>query len=119
MRDKTHTWPFSAAAELIHNSSDAEATEVRVSLDKLGPDEDLNFVVFDNGCGMTHREMVQLFTLGKDYGYSSQSERIGCNGVGFKQGVLRLGDTAVVLSVRGECKSTFWVQAVLILPRLN
>ncbi len=104
MRDKTHTWPFSAIAEVIHNSSDARATEVRVSLDNLGPNEDKNFVVVDNGSGMTHQEMLQLFTLGKDYGHSPQGERIGCNGVGFKQGVLRLGDTAVVVSVRGECK---------------
>lgn len=103
MRDKTHTWPFGAAAELIHNSSDARATEVRVSIDNLGPDEDKNFVVVDNGSGMTHQEMLQLFTLGKDYGHSRKGERIGCNGVGFKQGVLRLGDTAVVVSIRGEC----------------
>lgn len=103
--DKTHTWAFGAVAELVHNSSDARATEVRVSLDKLGPDGDTNFVVIDNGSGMTHQEMLTLFTLGRDYGYGSAaatSERIGCNGLGFKQGVLRLGDMAVVVSLRGE-----------------
>lgn len=102
LRDKTHTWPFGAAAELIHDSSDANATEVRVSLEKLGPNEEMNFVVIDNGCGMTHQEVLQLFTIGKDYGHSTNSERIGCNGVGFQQGVLRLGDTALVISVHGE-----------------
>ena len=105
LADKTHDWPFGAIAELIHNSSDAEATEVRVSLEDLGPDKDTNFVVIDNGRGMTHPEMAQMFALGKDYGYGSNApadERIGCNGFGFKQGVLRLGDTAVVISVRGK-----------------
>lgn len=97
--DKTHSWPFGAAAELIHNSSDAGATEVRVSIDHLGPDRDRNFVVVDNGRGMTHDEMAQLFELGKESGYDS---RIGCNGVGFKQGVLRLGETAVVITVQGK-----------------
>lgn len=103
--DKTHTWAFGAVAELIHNSADAKATEVRVSLDTLGPNQDANFVVVDNGHGMTHQEMLVLFTLGKAYGYNSAAvtgERIGCNGLGFKQGVLRLGDTAAVITVRGE-----------------
>lgn len=105
LADKRHTWAFGAIAELIHNSSDAEATEVRVSLEDLGPKDDTNFVVVDNGHGMTHPEMAQLFTVGKDYGHGStaqEGEHIGCNGVGFKQGVLRLGNTAVVVSVRGE-----------------
>ncbi len=105
LADKTHNWAFGAAAELLHNSSDAEATEVRVSLEDLGPQRETNFVVIDNGRGMTHSEMAQMFALGKDYGYGSTApadERIGCNGFGFKQGVLRLGDTAVVVSVRGE-----------------
>lgn len=105
LADKRHTWAFGAIAELVHNSSDAEATEVRVSLECLGPKDDTTFVVIDNGHGMTHPEMEQLFTIGKDYGHGSTApagERIGCNGVGFKQGVLRLGDTAVVVSVRGE-----------------
>lgn len=104
LADKRHTWAFGAIAELIHNSSDAGATEVRVSLENLGPENDPNFVVVDNGRGMTHPEMAQLFTVGKDYVHgptAAAGERIGCNGVGFKQGVLRLGDTAVVVSVRG------------------
>jgi len=105
LANKTHIWAFGAAAELLHNSSDAKATEVRVSLEDLGPERETNFVVIDDGCGMTNSEMGQMFALGKDYGYGSTApadERIGCNGFGFKQGVLRLGDTAVVVSVRGE-----------------
>ncbi|CAM9500903.1 unnamed protein product, partial [Hapterophycus canaliculatus] len=93
--DKTHSWVFGAIAELIHNSYDAGATEVRVSIDHLGPEKTTNFVVVDNGSGMTHREVTQLFQLGKE---SEYDRRIGCNGVGFKQGVLRLGDNAVVIT---------------------
>lgn len=110
LADKRHTWAFGAIAELIHNSSDAEATEVRVSLEHLGPDNDTSFAVIDNGHGMTHQEMGQLFTVGKDYGHDSNApadERIGCNGMGFKQGVLRLENTAVVVSVRGESGHPF------------
>ena len=111
LADKRHTWAFGAIAELIHNSSDARATEVRISLENLGPEDDTNFVVVDNGHGMTHEDMAQLFTIGKDYGNGPTApagERIGCNGVGFKQGVLRLGDTAVVVSVRGEWGHESW-----------
>eukprot|EP00752_Nemacystus_decipiens_P012556 g11120.t1 len=105
LADKRHTFAFGAIAELIHNSSDAHATEVRLGLENLGREHDTNLVVVDNGHGMTHEEMAQLFTVGKDYGHGLTApggERIGCNGVGFKQGVLRLGNTAVVISVRGK-----------------
>lgn len=107
LRDECHLWPFSAVAELVHNSSDAGATEVRLSIERFGPNKDRNFVVIDDGSGMTNREMGQLFKYGKDYGDLSYSqERCGRNGVGFKQGVLRLGETAVVISVsKGEHSS--------------
>lgn len=105
LADKTHTWAFGAVAELIHNGSDADAKDVRVSLDDLGPERDTNFVVIDNGTGMNHSEMAQLFTIGGNHSSSSTAshgERIGCNGLGFQQGVLRLGNTVTVISVRGE-----------------
>lgn len=107
LRDETHMWPFSAAAELAHNSSDAGASETRFSIERFSPDDERNFVVIDDGSGMTHKEMGQLFMYGKDYGDLSYSkERCGRNGVGFKQGVLRLGETAVVISVsKGERSS--------------
>lgn len=105
LADKVHTWAFGAIAELIHNSSDAEATEGRVSLENLGPEDDTNFAVSDNGHGIAHEDMAQLFMIGKRYGHGltpPAGERIGCNGVGFKQAVPRLRDTTVVISVRGE-----------------
>lgn len=48
---------------------------------------------------MSHEEMLAMFRLGKSYNAAERDvKRVGRYGIGFKQGSMRIGSTAVVLS---------------------
>jgi hypothetical protein len=99
-----HPWAFGAFAELIQNSDDAGARRLDINFEEYGGVEFLEFR--DNGKGMSNKGMEFCFTLGDSRLNRSDDDRIsGQYGVGFKQGFLRLGHTAVVIS-RSEEEAT-------------
>ena len=56
--------------------------------------------ILDNGSGMTPAKVEnELLSFGGDYDRNSRDQsRIGCYGVGFKQGSMRVGSTAVFIT---------------------
>uniref|UniRef100_A0A3Q0SQ65 Morc S5 domain-containing protein n=1 Tax=Amphilophus citrinellus TaxID=61819 RepID=A0A3Q0SQ65_AMPCI len=95
----SHTWPFSAIAELIDNAYDPDVSAKQFWIDKtvVKGKECLSFM--DNGNGLDHETMHKMLS----FGYSDKiamngQEPIGIYGNGFKSGSMRLGKDAVVFS---------------------
>uniref|UniRef100_A0A667WHD8 Morc S5 domain-containing protein n=1 Tax=Myripristis murdjan TaxID=586833 RepID=A0A667WHD8_9TELE len=95
----SHTWPFSAIAELIDNAYDPDVSAKQFWIDKtvIKGQDCLTFV--DNGNGLTYEAMLKMFS----FGYSDKIavnglEPIGIYGNGFKSGSMRLGQDAIVFS---------------------
>lgn len=98
---QNHVWLFGALAELLHNSLDAGSTRLHIDVREEDGGEGGVMVleIKDNGVGMGPDEMEGMFRLGKTYARDRKNvERVGRYGCGFKQGSLRIGSTAVVLS---------------------
>jgi hypothetical protein len=93
--DQRHPWAFGAIAELIHNSSDADATKISVNIENASKDPRL--VIQDNGNGMTVPEMHIMMKLGRDQEVTDHL-RSGRYGMGFKTGSMRLAKHAIVIS---------------------
>jgi DNA mismatch repair ATPase MutL len=62
--ENEHEWAWSAIAELMHNSSDAHASCVRIALvpDGAVPDSKV-LTVEDNGDGIDHQTMQVMLTV--------------------------------------------------------
>ncbi|XP_067371166.1 MORC family CW-type zinc finger protein 3a isoform X2 [Channa argus] len=95
----SHTWPFSAIAELIDNAYDPDVNAKQFWIDKtlFQGEECLTFM--DNGNGLNHNSMHKMLS----FGYSDKTavkgvEPIGIYGNGFKSGSMRLGRDAIVFS---------------------
>ncbi|CAN9497674.1 unnamed protein product [Ophioblennius macclurei] len=95
----SHTWPFSAIAELIDNAYDPDVRAKQFWIDKtvVKGEECLRFM--DNGNGLDNQTMHKMLS----FGYSDKSavnglEPIGIYGNGFKSGSMRLGKDAIVFS---------------------
>ncbi|XP_035532911.1 MORC family CW-type zinc finger protein 3a [Morone saxatilis] len=95
----SHTWPFSAIAELIDNAYDPDVSAKQFWIDKtvVKGEECLSFM--DNGNGLDHETMHKMLS----FGYSDKIavnglEPIGIYGNGFKSGSMSLGKDAIVFS---------------------
>ncbi|XP_077436486.1 MORC family CW-type zinc finger protein 3a [Vanacampus margaritifer] len=95
----SHTWPFSAIAELIDNACDPDVMASAFWIDKtfVKGQECLSFM--DNGNGLDHAAMHKMLS----FGYSDKVPvdgllPIGMYGNGFKSGTMRLGRDAIVFS---------------------
>ncbi|XP_031614629.1 MORC family CW-type zinc finger protein 3a [Oreochromis aureus] len=95
----SHTWPFSAIAELIDNAYDPDVSAKRFWIDKtvVKGEECLSFM--DNGNGLNNETMHKMLS----FGYSDKvpvngKDPIGIYGNGFKSGSMRLGKDAIVFS---------------------
>ncbi|XP_077393508.1 MORC family CW-type zinc finger protein 3a [Festucalex cinctus] len=95
----SHTWPFSAIAELIDNACDPDVMANAFWIDKtvVKGHECLSFM--DNGNGLDHEAMHKMLS----FGYSDKVPvngvmPIGMYGNGFKSGSMRLGRDAIVFS---------------------
>ncbi|KAK2839889.1 hypothetical protein Q5P01_013629 [Channa striata] len=95
----SHTWPFSAIAELIDNAYDPDVSAKQFWIDKtvIKGEECLTFM--DNGNGLDHETMHKMLS----FGYSDKTpikgvEPIGIYGNGFKSGSMRLGKDVIVFS---------------------
>ncbi|XP_039674451.1 MORC family CW-type zinc finger protein 3a isoform X1 [Perca fluviatilis] len=95
----SHTWPFSAIAELIDNAYDPDVSAKQFWIDKTVV-KDIECLTFmDNGNGLDHETMHKMLS----FGYSDKTalkgvKPIGMYGNGFKSGSMRLGKDAIVFS---------------------
>ncbi|XP_060935322.1 MORC family CW-type zinc finger protein 3 [Limanda limanda] len=103
----SHTWPFSAVAELIDNASDPGVTAKQIWIDVVEDAGHLCLTFTDNGSGMTPNRLHKMLSFGfteKGSGKASQ-QAIGLYGNGFKSGSMRLGRDALIFTKNGGCQS--------------
>ncbi|XP_051506498.1 MORC family CW-type zinc finger protein 3-like [Myxocyprinus asiaticus] len=103
----SHTWPFSAVAELIDNASDPGVTAKNIWIDVVKVRDQLCLSFMDNGSGMTPNKLHKMLSFGfteKGSGKSSH-QPIGVYGNGFKSGSMRLGRDALIFTKNGGCQS--------------
>ncbi|MED6261257.1 MORC CW-type zinc finger protein 4 [Ataeniobius toweri] len=103
----SHTWPFSAVAELIDNASDPGVCARQIWLDVVKIDDQLCLTFTDNGSGMTPNKLHKMLSFGfteKGSGKASQ-QAIGLYGNGFKSGSMRLGRDALIFTKNGGCQT--------------
>lgn len=99
LQQNHNEWMFGGLLELIHNSSDAGAKVINIRhfKDINHNDEDV-LEVLDDGIGIAPQKVkVSLLNFGNDTS-SPRPDRIGCNGVGFQQGTIRVGSTTVFIT---------------------
>ncbi|XP_043113568.1 MORC family CW-type zinc finger protein 3 isoform X2 [Puntigrus tetrazona] len=103
----SHTWPFSAVAELIDNASDPGVTAKNIWIDVVTVREQLCLSFMDNGSGMTPSKLHKMLSFGFTEKGSSKSghQPIGVYGNGFKSGSMRLGRDALIFTKNGGCQS--------------
>ncbi|GAV86184.1 zf-CW domain-containing protein/HATPase_c_3 domain-containing protein [Cephalotus follicularis] len=102
-------WMFGAIAELIDNSRDAKANELKISItmvySKFAGKEIPMLSVIDDGHGMTHPEVMRMMYFGHRQPDADDCDRIGSFGVGFKTGAMRLGRDSLVLTQTADSRS--------------
>ncbi|XP_070692754.1 MORC family CW-type zinc finger protein 3 [Pempheris klunzingeri] len=103
----SHTWPFSAVAELIDNASDPGVSAKQIWVDVVDEAGQLCLTFIDNGSGMTPNKLHKMLSFGfteKGSGKASQ-QAIGVYGNGFKSGSMRLGRDALIFTKNGGCQT--------------
>ncbi|XP_063744000.1 MORC family CW-type zinc finger protein 3a isoform X2 [Eleginops maclovinus] len=95
----SHTWPFSAIAELIDNAYDPDVNAKQCWINKTVVQKKDCFSFMDNGNGLDNEKMHKMLS----FGYSDKTpvkgvKPIGMYGNGFKSGAMRLGKDAIVFS---------------------
>ncbi|XP_070818660.1 MORC family CW-type zinc finger protein 3 [Chaetodon trifascialis] len=103
----SHTWPFSAVAELIDNASDPGVSAKQFWIDVVEEAGHLCLTFTDNGNGMTPNKLHKMLSFGfteKGSGKASQNA-IGVYGNGFKSGSMRLGRDALIFTKNGGCQT--------------
>ncbi|XP_028847522.1 MORC family CW-type zinc finger protein 3-like isoform X2 [Denticeps clupeoides] len=99
----SHTWPFSAIAELIDNAYDPDVRAKQLWIDKtqIRGEDCLTFM--DNGAGMDYDAMYKLLSFGFSDKQSVEGHAaVGMYGNGFKSGSMRLGKDAIVFSKKHD-----------------
>ncbi|XP_008278558.1 MORC family CW-type zinc finger protein 3 [Stegastes partitus] len=103
----SHTWPFSAVAELIDNASDPGVFAKQIWIDAVHEADHLCVTFTDNGSGMTPNKLHKMLSFGfteKGSGKASH-QAIGVYGNGFKSGSMRLGRDALIFTKNGGCQT--------------
>ncbi|XP_033987670.1 LOW QUALITY PROTEIN: MORC family CW-type zinc finger protein 3-like [Trematomus bernacchii] len=95
----SHTWPFSAIAELIDNAYDPDVNAKQFWIDKIVVKDKDCLSFMDNGYGLDEDKILKMLS----FGYSDKIpvkgvKPIGMYGNGFKSGSMRLGKDAIVFS---------------------
>ncbi|KAJ6662439.1 hypothetical protein lerEdw1_011852 [Lerista edwardsae] len=102
----SHTWPFSAVAELIDNAYDPDVNAKQMWIDKTVINESTCLTFMDNGNGMTAKKLHQMLSFGfSDKVALNGRVPVGMYGNGFKSGSMRLGKDAIVFTRNGETMS--------------
>ncbi|XP_035171636.1 MORC family CW-type zinc finger protein 3 [Oxyura jamaicensis] len=102
----SHTWPFSAVAELIDNAYDPDVSAKQIWIDKTMINDNICLTFTDNGNGMNTEKLHKMLS----FGFSEKSVMngrvpVGLYGNGFKSGSMRLGKDAIVFTKNGETMS--------------
>ncbi|XP_037531457.1 MORC family CW-type zinc finger protein 3 [Nematolebias whitei] len=103
----SHTWTFSAVAELIDNAADPGVSAKQIWIDVVNEADQLCLTFTDNGSGMTPRKLHKMLSFGfteKGTGKASH-QAIGLYGNGFKSGSMRLGRDALIFTKNGGCQT--------------
>ncbi|XP_048049767.1 MORC family CW-type zinc finger protein 3a isoform X2 [Megalobrama amblycephala] len=99
----SHTWPFSAIAELIDNAYDPDVNAKQFWIDKTAIRGHDCLTFMDNGAGMDYDKMHKMLSFGfSDKETINGHVPVGLYGNGFKSGSMRLGKDAIVFSKNGE-----------------
>ncbi|KAH0624843.1 hypothetical protein JD844_032692 [Phrynosoma platyrhinos] len=102
----SHTWPFSAVAELIDNAYDPDVNAKQMWIDKTIINENICLIFMDNGNGMNADKLHKMLSFGfSDKVTLNGRVPVGLYGNGFKSGSMRLGKDAIVFSKNGEIMS--------------
>ncbi|XP_038870456.1 MORC family CW-type zinc finger protein 3-like isoform X2 [Salvelinus namaycush] len=95
----SHTWPFSAIAELIDNAYDPDVNAKQFWIDKTQIKDQDCLIFMDNGNGLDYEKMHKMLSFGySDKRVINGKYPIGLYGNGFKSGSMRLGKDAIVFS---------------------
>ncbi|NXG14054.1 MORC3 protein, partial [Grallaria varia] len=102
----SHTWPFSAIAELIDNAYDPDVSAKQIWIDKTVINNNICLTFTDNGNGMNSEKLHKMLS----FGFSEKSVMngrvpVGLYGNGFKSGSMRLGKDAIVFTKNGDTMS--------------
>ncbi|XP_059506154.1 MORC family CW-type zinc finger protein 3a isoform X2 [Stegostoma tigrinum] len=111
----SHTWPFSALAELIDNAYDPDVNAKQMWIDKTEIKEKICLIFADNGQGMNQSKLHKMLSFGfSDKVAVNGHAPVGLYGNGFKSGSMRLGKDATVFTKNGEtCSVGFLSQTYL------
>ncbi|CAM4449609.1 unnamed protein product [Lepidochelys kempii] len=102
----SHTWPFSAVAELIDNAYDPDVNAKQIWIDKTVIKGNICLTFTDNGNGMTSEKLHKMLSFGfSDKVTINGRIPVGLYGNGFKSGSMRLGKDAIVFTKNGETMS--------------
>ncbi|OWK05732.1 hypothetical protein Celaphus_00012805, partial [Cervus elaphus hippelaphus] len=102
----SHTWPFSAVAELIDNAYDPDVNAKQIWIDKTVINDCICLTFTDNGNGMTSDKLHKMLSFGFSEKVTMNDHvPVGLYGNGFKSGSMRLGKDAMVFTKNGESMS--------------
>ncbi|XP_059507418.1 MORC family CW-type zinc finger protein 3-like isoform X3 [Stegostoma tigrinum] len=102
----SHTWPFSAIAELIDNACDPGVCAKQMWIDVTKIKNELCLTFMDNGNGMTPIKLHKMLSFGFTNKTGNKNHLpIGVYGNGFKSGSMRLGKDALVFTKNGGALS--------------
>uniref|UniRef100_A0A3Q3B6U8 Morc S5 domain-containing protein n=1 Tax=Kryptolebias marmoratus TaxID=37003 RepID=A0A3Q3B6U8_KRYMA len=96
----SHTWPFSAVAELIDNAADPGVSAKQIWIDVVHEADQSCLTFTDNGSGMTPSKLLH-----KTQTVPTSQQAIGLYGNGFKSGSMRLGRDALIFTKNGGCQT--------------
>ncbi|XP_054830957.1 MORC family CW-type zinc finger protein 3 [Eublepharis macularius] len=95
----SHTWPFSAVAELIDNAYDPDVNAKQMWIDKTIINDITCLTFMDNGNGMNADKLHKMLSFGfSDKVTMNGHVPVGLYGNGFKSGSMRLGKDAIVFT---------------------
>ncbi|KAF7709283.1 hypothetical protein HF521_016133 [Silurus meridionalis] len=99
----SHTWPFSAIAELIDNAYDPDVSAKRLWINKTEMKDQHCLIFMDNGKGMDYNTMHNMLSFGfSDKKAVRGHAPVGLYGNGFKSGSMRLGKDAIVFTKKAN-----------------
>ncbi|XP_030622894.1 MORC family CW-type zinc finger protein 3-like [Chanos chanos] len=99
----SHTWAFSAIAELIDNAYDPDVGAKNFWIDKTVIKGKICLTFLDNGVGMNYQKMYSMLSFGfSDKEAKDDHTPVGRYGNGFKSGSMRLGKDTIVFSKTKE-----------------
>ncbi|GAA6081700.1 MORC family CW-type zinc finger protein 3-like [Tachysurus ichikawai] len=99
----SHTWPFSAVAELIDNAYDPDVNAKQLWITKTAVKGQDCLIFLDNGNGMDYEKMHKMLSFGlSDKQQLKSHVPVGLYGNGFKSGSMRLGKDAIVFSKKAN-----------------